>query len=656
MYKMKRDIIKLLITVAVLLCSVTASAYDFEVDGIYYNILSASDLTAEVTSGDNKYTGEIIIPETVSHNDTTYLVTGIGFRAFYECSNLLSIKLPETLTYIGTGAFQDCSSLSEITIPDNVTNIKSVAFDGCNLPVENNIIYAGNWAVGVTNKELPKYVIREGTKGLSHTFYQCINLLRVTFPQSLKYLCENSFAHCSALKEITLPDSIKSIDQDNFYCCRNLESITMSNSVTNIGSSAFYECSSLKDITWSENIVSLGPLAFYGCKRLGSIVLPENLDSIGTRAFEKAGGYISSLPKKTRVIDGQAFWEGPKFSYDFELPDSIETIGSRAFGYNDFDTITFPKTIKTEAGFYLSRIKTAIIKSPNIIKERLSERCNLSKIQDCRLLCDTTDLPDCYFTNCSTLVSVTLPDGLKRIGESFFENCTALSDVKIPTTVTNIDHYAFCGCTTLVSITIPDSVTSIGNSTFKGCTGLTSIHLLSETPPSVGSDNFTENQYIDITLYVPIGSLEVYRNADTWKNFWNIRVKNSYAVTYIVDGEEFAVDSVAYGSEIVLRDEPTKEGHTFSGWSEAPATMPAEDITITGSFVLTSINAIYANTSVKINNNGITLINANNSRVTIYSANGTHIINIGSYAGEEIILDKGVYIVQVGNKTIKVKL
>ena len=68
---------------------------------------------------------------------------------------------------------------------------------------------------------------------------------------------------------------------------------------------------------------------------------------------------------------------------------------------------------------------------------------------------------------------------------------------------------------------------------------------------------------------------------------------NSYTVTYLVDGEVWATDSLAYGSELVLRDEPTKEGHTFSGWSEAPATMPAKDITVEGTFAVNSYTVTY---------------------------------------------------------------
>ena len=84
--------------------------------------------------------------------------------------------------------------------------------------------------------------------------------------------------------------------------------------------------------------------------------------------------------------------------------------------------------------------------------------------------------------------------------------------------------------------------------------------------------------------------------------------------------------------------------------------MPAEDIIITGSFVHTSINSVSAEATVKVNGNIITLVGAENSSVTIYSTSGALVEKIDSYAGEEIALDRGVYIVRVGNNTLKVKL
>ena len=126
-----KTIKQMLITVAVLLCSATASAYDFEVDGIYYNILSMSYLTVEVTYGDNKYSGEVVIPSTVSYKSKTLTVKSIGFSAFEDCSGLTSVTIGNSVTYIGSSAFDGCSSLTSITIPNSVASIGYNAFDGC---------------------------------------------------------------------------------------------------------------------------------------------------------------------------------------------------------------------------------------------------------------------------------------------------------------------------------------------------------------------------------------------------------------------------------------------------------------------------------------------------------------------------------------------
>ena len=131
---------------------------------------------------------------------------------------------------------------------------------------------------------------------------------------------------------------------------------------------------------------------------------------------------------------------------------------------------------------------------------------------------------------------------------------------------------------------------------------------------------------------------------------------NYYTLTYIVDGDVYKEVQVAYGSEIVPIDAPIKEDYIFSGWSDYPATMPAENVTMTGSFVHTSISGVSADAIVKISGNSITLSGANNNTIVIYTTSGALVEKIDNYAGEEIALDMGVYIVRVGNKTMKVKL
>ena len=117
-----------------LVCVTVSYAYDFEVDSIYYNITSESDYEVEVTYSSKYkelYSGDIVIPESVTYNGIAYSVTSIGERAFYECEDLKSIDLPEGLTSIGKSAFYECESLTSIDLPDDLTSIGELAFGGC---------------------------------------------------------------------------------------------------------------------------------------------------------------------------------------------------------------------------------------------------------------------------------------------------------------------------------------------------------------------------------------------------------------------------------------------------------------------------------------------------------------------------------------------
>ena len=119
-----------------LLCSVAATAHDFEVDGIYYNISSNYNVTvtykgSEYNSYSNEYSDVIVIPSSVTYNGKTYSVTSIGFCAFYYCRGLTSITIPNSVTSIEEYAFYGCYGLTSITIPNSVTSIGDHAFCNC---------------------------------------------------------------------------------------------------------------------------------------------------------------------------------------------------------------------------------------------------------------------------------------------------------------------------------------------------------------------------------------------------------------------------------------------------------------------------------------------------------------------------------------------
>ena len=118
------------------LFSISASADVVEVDGIYYDI---SETTATVTYGDNEYSGDIVIPESITYENSKYSVTSIGEWAFMYCSGLTSIAIPNSITSIGESAFEGCSILTSVTIPNSVTSIGDYAFSACYVLTSVNI-------------------------------------------------------------------------------------------------------------------------------------------------------------------------------------------------------------------------------------------------------------------------------------------------------------------------------------------------------------------------------------------------------------------------------------------------------------------------------------------------------------------------------------
>lgn len=321
---MKKILILSLLLAA--MTTATALAYDFEVDNVYYKILT--DSTVEVTynnGNDNSYSGQVHIPETVTNDGVVYTVDRIGSSAFYknynltavelpntitridadafyDCRDLRSVTIPNSVTYIGNRAFYYCMRLSSIEIPNSVTYIGNGAFYDCHitgiLTIPNSVTYIGTNAFSRTSRDLTGIVVAEGNP--NYDSRDGCNALIQTSTNLLMLGCKNTiipntvttigaFAFWgSDLTNLDLPNSVTEIRESAFGYCYELTSVSLGNSLNYIGKDAFQFCS-FTSIEIPDAIISIDDGAFSGCHELKEVVIGESISFMGESVFEECG-------------------------------------------------------------------------------------------------------------------------------------------------------------------------------------------------------------------------------------------------------------------------------------------------------------------------------------------------------------------------------
>jgi uncharacterized membrane protein len=272
-------------------------------------------------------------------------------------------------------------------------------------------------AVEVPEKIDGKKVVEIGEQ----CFYQLTSLVTVTLPDTIETINSEAFSGCSALTTVNVPKKLKTIGDDAFNSCEVLASFELPQTLESIGSQSFYDCQLIEEFDIPESCTEIGDYAFEGCVALVNVIVDENntaYTSIDGILYDKELTTLIKFPEKNETTD-------------FVVPDTVTEIANWAFvGCTTIETV------------------------------------DLSNVQT---------LGEDAFYYCTSLESVTIPEGITELVGSTFGYCIKLSEINLPSTLETIGDYAFYCCASLTEVVIPDNVTSIGNYAFFYCQNLKKV-------------------------------------------------------------------------------------------------------------------------------------------------------------------------------------
>ena len=480
-------------------------------------------------------TGNIIIPQQVQSGGTMYTVTNIGACAFYNCSGINNLIIPNSVTTIGSNAFCGCTSIDSLCLGNGITTISDHAFKNCTsiqkLIIPDNVTSIGQQAFqycsGIDSLYIGSSVMTiedrafQGCSGLSYMYYNARNLSSGLFDNpdyglpghygygypfletytpyfttliigdSVRTIPWGCFYNCPLDSLVVIPDSVTSIGEYAFYGCNHIDSLYIGNGITTIPNYAFTECNSIQNLVIPNNITSIGDSAFAGCSSIHYLVIPDNVTSIGEYVFMGCNGFDSLyVSSGITSIPNHAF-HGCSSIQNLVIPDNVNNIGQYAFaGCLSIDSLYIGSGV-TSIGSNAFRGCTGLqymyYNASNLNTSHFMNSDNSSSPfyntsnPDFTTLVfgdSVSSIPEyCFCGQTGIGSTMVIPDNISSMGISAFSGCSGIDSLYISHGITSIPNHAFSGCSNLHNLVISDNVTSIGLHAFSGCSGIDYLHL-----------------------------------------------------------------------------------------------------------------------------------------------------------------------------------
>ena len=512
-------------------CCFTASAYDFMVDSLSYNVIGENEV--EVTYNDSaRVSGDVVVPATIVHDGVTYQVTCIGNNAFRACP-ITSIDIPEGIVNIKDWAFNGCSSLEYIEFPNSLVSIGKWVFYNCrsikNLNIPRNLTdIAYNTLPGLTGLVYytcspfnPKYRAVDGilyNKDLTMlvAYPQAAPATSFDIPSSVTSLYDYCLHNCDNLTEITIPESVNFFGMNIFSSCDNIESIVVPDGVTKMGVTVFGQCPKLSYVHLPASLDSIKSSCFYGCNSLTEVTIPRNVRYLGDYAFSEC-----------EILKTVNFEEG----------SCLEAFGTETFGHcPSLETLDMPNTVTTMG-------KYVFYNCPSL------KRVHLSR--------NLTILPNQTFYQCPMLEELDIPGTVTYVGNASMYKCTSMKKLKIgdkdaPAGTTYIEHYALAYSNELERLELGANLDSLEYGSLNDLSNVKLIICWATTPPR-SSDLGMDAAFSRTPLYVPRAAVDTYREARMWMRFATIlpieEVGDINGDGNINIGDVTALISILLGSE-----------------------------------------------------------------------------------------------------------